>query len=256
MVTSWRTRSRIKTAITHLLLLISSFLVHSSYSATCTSNKIDLVLCLDGSYSMGSSYPDVQAFAKKVVNKFTISNTETRIAVYRYETDVDISGAPSTNGFSGDSSTIIAAIDKPLPGGITHTDKCIVKADELFTASARSGVGKLLLILTDGSPTDQQAAVTASAAAIANGAVIVGVGVNVGSAGRPNILALTSNKCPSNTGGCSAGLTGAPSCVTPCDDHYIDASTFAALDALVDNVVDLTCVDPGCQFTWGPWSEW
>ena len=240
----------------NILLLLPLLLLQlftPTRAATCTSNKIDIVLCLDGSYSMGSGYDDVQAFAIKVVNKFTISPTETRIAVYRYETDVDVSGAPTTNGFSGTQQTIIDAINKPLPGGITYTDKCIVKADELFTASARPGVGKLLLVLTDGTPTDQGAAETAATAAIANGITIVGVGANVGGA-RDNVLALTSNKCALPTG-CSSGLQGPPACVTPCDDHYIDASTFAALDSLVDNVVDLTCVDPGCQYTWGAWSE-
>ena len=161
-----------------------------------------------------------------------------------------------TNGFSGSKSSIITAIDVPLPGGYTYTDKCITQADTLFSTSARAGAAQIILVLTDGAPTDQAAAVVASQAAIANGIVIVGVGANVGSvAGRSNILALTSNPCPANTGGCSAGLTGAPQCVTPCNDHYVDASTFAVLGSIVDNVVDVACVDPGCQYTWGPWSE-
>ena len=136
-----------------------------------------------------------------------------------------------TNGFSGSKSSIITAIDVPLPGGYTYTDKCITQADTLFSTSARAGAAQIILVLTDGAPTDQAAAVVASQAAIANGIVIVGVGANVGSvAGRSNILALTSNPCPANTGGCSAGLTGAPQCVTPCNDHYVDASTFVVLD--------------------------
>lgn len=97
----------------------------------------------------------------------------------------------------------------------------------------------------------------ASAAAILKGIVIVGVGAQVGGSGRANILALTSNQCPAGNSGCGSGLTldkPGGQCVTPCDDHYIDASTFAALDGIVDNVVELTCVEPGCQFTWGGWS--
>jgi len=158
-----------------------------------------------------------------------------------------------TNGFSESEPSIIAAINVPLPGGYTYTDKCITRADTLFSTSARAGAAQIILVLTDGEPTDQGAAVAASQAAIANGIVVVGVGANVGSvAGRSNILALTSNPCPANTGGCSAGLTGAPQCVTPCNDHYVDASTFVVLDSIVDNVVDLACVDLGCQYTWGP----
>ena len=62
--------------------------------------------------------------------------------------------------------------------------------------------------------------------------MIVGVGVNVGSYGVPNVLKMTSNQCaerPASERAGSAGLTGQPQCVVPCDDHYIDASTFDAL---------------------------
>ena len=138
-----------------------------------------------------------------------------------------------------------------------YTDKCIKEAEILFDTKARVGAAKLILVLTDGSPSDQAEAVKASAAAILKGIVIVGVGAQVGGSGRANILALTSNQCPAGNSGCGSGLTldkPGGQCVTPCDDHYIDASTFAALDGIVDNVVELTCVEPGCQFTWGGWS--
>ena len=43
--------------------------------------------------------------------------------------------------------------------------------------------------------------------------------------------------------------------VTPCDDHYVDASTFDDLPVILDALIDVACVDPGCQYSWGPWSE-
>lgn len=70
-----------------LFILLLSLLVHqgSAQSAkTCASAQIDMVICLDGSGSMGSSYPEVQQFAKDVIDKFTISSTNTRVAVLRY----------------------------------------------------------------------------------------------------------------------------------------------------------------------------
>ena len=242
-----------------LISLLAHHAVHVQGDATCTSSQIDMVLCLDGSYSMGSSYPDVQKFAVDVVDKFSPTPTTTRIAVLRYESDVTIgtkdSDGSNDDGFSGDESAIKAAINVKLPGGITYTDKCIKEAETLFDTKARAGAAKLILVLTDGSPTDQAAAVKASEDAMKKGIVIVGVGAQVGASGRDTILALTSNQCdPSQQGSCTSGLTGPPSCVTPCNDHYIDASTFAALDGIVDNVVELTCVDPGCQYTWGGWS--
>jgi uncharacterized protein YegL len=70
------------------------------------------------------------------------------------------------------------------------------------------------------------------------------------------VLAMTSNQCKGqNTVGCSDGLKNPPQCVTPCDDHYVDATTFADLPNIIDAVVDVACVDPGCQYTMGPWSE-
>ena len=224
-----------------------------SATATCTSSTIDMVLCLDGSYSMGNSYQDVQTFAKQLMTKFTISDTKTRVAVLRFETEVD----DATGGFSGDLQRITAEIDVPLPGGITNTDKCITAGRNLLTGSThRSGSAQLLLVITDGSPSDQSATETAAQAAMADGVVIVGVGVNVGSYGVPNVLKMTSNQCPDYTG-CSLGLKDPPSCVVPCDDHYIDASTFDALadNSILDSVVEAVCVEPGCQYVMGPWSE-
>ena len=102
----------------------------------------------------------------------------------------------------------------PLPGGTTNTHKCIDAAKALFTSSStgRSGAAKLLLILTDGSPSNQNAAEASAASAIAAGIVIIGVGANVGSWGRPNVIKMTSNQCPSNTGSCSDGLMNPPQC--------------------------------------------
>jgi uncharacterized protein YegL len=234
-----------------LLLVLLLTRDATAQSSTCQSSIIDIALCLDGSGSMGSHYPQVQSFANQLVDKFTISNSDTKVAVLRFESDV----TDGTNGFSGTKSAITAAINIPLPGGTTRTNKCIDYAKKLFSTDGRNGAAKLLLILTDGRPSDQGAAETSAASAIAAGIVILGVGANVGSYGRPNVLKLTSNKCPANTGTCSVGLMNPPQCVTPCDDHYVDATTFADLPNIIDAVVDVACVDPGCQYSWGPWSE-
>ena len=65
-----------------ILLSVLSLLLSSAH-ASC-EGKIDMVICLDGSGSMGSSYPKVQQFAKNVIDKFTISSSNTRVAVLRY----------------------------------------------------------------------------------------------------------------------------------------------------------------------------
>jgi hypothetical protein len=235
------------------LNLFLTLLVPHVYGTTCTGGTIDIALCLDGSGSMGSHYDKVQSFANQFVDKFLPDGvvSTNKIAVLRFESDVD----DGTNGFSGTKSAITTAINVPLPGGTTNTHKCIDYAKTLFASSGRSGAAKLLLILTDGSPSNQNAAESSAASAIADGIVIIGVGANVGSWGRPNVIKMTSNQCPSNTGSCSEGLMNPPQCVTPCDDHYVDASTFADLPDVLDALVEVACVDPGCQYTWGPWSE-
>ena len=233
-----------------LLLPHHSILTHAQ--ETCQSSTIDIVLCLDGSGSMGSHYPEVQTFANLFVDKFTLSPTDTQIAVLRFESSV----TDGTNGFSSTKSTINAAINVPLPGGTTNTHKCIDQGKALFASSGRAGAAQLLVILTDGRPSDQNAAASSADSAIAAGIVLLGVGANVGSYGRDSVLAMTSNQCKGqNTVGCSDGLKNPPQCVTPCDDHYVDATTFADLPNIIDAVVDVACVDPGCQYTMGPWSE-
>ena len=106
-----------------VISLLAQHVVLPANGADCKSSQIDMVLCLDGSYSMGSSYPDVQKFAVDVVDKFSPTATTTRIAVLRYESDVTIgtkdSDGSNDDGFSGDKTAIKAAINVPLPGGIT-----------------------------------------------------------------------------------------------------------------------------------------
>ena len=223
------------------LLLCAALASWPMARATTCSNKLDLVLCLDGSGSMTGNYHKVQKFARDMVDKFTISDTETRVAVLRYSTKVTAGTSPV---FSGTKSDINTAINMPLPGGTTYTDKCISEGEQHFASTGRPSAAKLLVILTDGMPTDQPAAETAADSAIAAGIVIVGVGADVGPFGTDSVKKLTSNKCPANTGGCSQGLTGAPQCVTPCDDHYVDVSSFDDLQNsnILDRVVDVACV--------------
>jgi Mg-chelatase subunit ChlD len=234
------------------LLFIALFYGPSNINAasTCASNKIDIAMCLDNSGSMGTGYSDVQKFAKDVVSKFTISDTDTRVAVLKFST----SAVDTTFGFSGDNQVITDTLNLPLTGGTTNTHRCIDMAKALFASSGRSDVAQLMLIITDGAPNDQVQTETAAEQARTAGIVVVGVGVSIGYYGRENILKLTSNQCPKTNNPCSTGLTDPPGCTSPCDDHYMDAQTMADLDLIVDNVVDISCVDPGCQYNWGSWS--
>ena len=55
-------------------------------SAASCADPLDVVLCLDGSGSMSYNYPKVQSFAQDFANKFTLGDTETRLAVLRFST--------------------------------------------------------------------------------------------------------------------------------------------------------------------------
>ena len=207
-------------------------------------------MCLDNSGSMGSGYGDVQTFAKNVVSKFTISPTDTRVAVLKFST----SSIDTTFGFSGVNSVITDTLNLPLTGGTTRTNRCIDMAKDLFASSGRANAAQLMLIITDGAPTNQIQTETAAKQARDAGIVIVGVGASIGYYGRDNILRLTSNQCPTAPTTCSSGLTGEPGCTSPCNDHYMDAQTMADLPSIINSVVDIACVNPGCQYNWGSWS--
>ena len=243
--------------ITLPLLLTLLFTRSRTATATssCTSSEIDIALCLDNSGSMGSGYSDVQTFAKDVVSKFTISPTATRVAVLKFST----SAMDTTFGFSGDNQVITDTLNLPLTGGTTNTHRCIDMAKALFASDGRSNAAQLMLIITDGAPTNQVQTETAAQQARDAGIVIVGVGASIGYYGRDNILKLTSNQCPALAAGatnpCSTGLTDPPGCTSPCDDHYMDAQTMADLTGIIDSVVEIACVNPGCQYNWGSWSS-
>ena len=251
------------------LLLVTTLLTVTN-AATCASNEMDIAMCLDNSGSMGSGYSQVKTFAKDVVSKFTISDTATRVAVLKFSTSV----TDTTGGFSGDNSAITATLNGNLMGGTTRTNLCIDMAKNLFASDGRPNAAKLLLIITDGAPSNQIQTETAADQARAAGIVIVGVGASMGWGGRNNIVALTSNQCPPWAGQgssarlssrypsgtkdvdkCSDGLTDPPKCTSPCDDHYLETQTMADLTSIIDNVVSIACVNPGCQFNWGGWSS-
>ena len=71
-----------------LLLLggARTLLAAAQSSAASCADPLDVVLCLDGSGSMSYNYPKVQSFAQDFANKFTLGDTETRLAVLRFST--------------------------------------------------------------------------------------------------------------------------------------------------------------------------
>ena len=110
-----------------LLLLFQGAPLASASSASSCADPLDVVLCLDGSGSMSTNYPKVQAFAQDFADKFTLGPTETGMAILRFSTStVDGTG----EGFSTSATKIRDAIDVPLPGGGTRTSKCLAAGEQ------------------------------------------------------------------------------------------------------------------------------
>lgn len=142
-----------------------------------TRRSIDAVLLLDSSGSMNSPFGAgtrlhaAKVAAKRFVRCF-ISRKE-RVAIQSFDTDVK-----EYIGLSRNQKDIASAIDAIKVGGSTEMHLGLAKARDTLQNSGRQESAKVIVLLSDGSPTDSLDLVYQEAEAIrAAGIRIISVGV-------------------------------------------------------------------------------
>ena len=116
--------------------------------------KVDVGFILDSSGSLRNDYDKEKDFLKALAASFGVSDNGTRAGVvtfsYNSEHSIKLNDHSSFSTFSG-------AVDKiPLMGSTTRIDKALrLSQKELFTLpnGGRPGIPKILILLTDGSQT-------------------------------------------------------------------------------------------------------
>ncbi|XP_078660839.1 uncharacterized protein LOC144905190 isoform X3 [Branchiostoma floridae x Branchiostoma belcheri] len=154
-----------------------------SYTA-CQGRSLDfdLALLLDGSGSVGAdNFNLVKQFAKRLVDNFDISQTDTKVGVVQYSSSSNVEFY--LNAFSA-KQPVLDAIDAiTYQQGGTNTGAAITyTVQEIFTSAngARANYPDVLVVVTDGESSDDVAvpALSARNAGTLIYAVGVGNGVN------------------------------------------------------------------------------
>ena len=141
-----------------VITAISIFLAQPKPEPTCKA-KMDVGFILDSSGSLSNDYHNEKDFIKTLAAVFGVSEDDSRAAVitfsYYSEHSIKLNDYTDIRSF-GDAVDAI-----PLMGSTTRIDRALrLTQRELFTVEngARAGVTKLLILLTDGSQTQDAGA--------------------------------------------------------------------------------------------------
>lgn len=138
--------------------MLLTFLAKEPPKPSCKA-VVDVGFILDSSGSLRNEYDKEKNFLKAIAGTFGISQTGSRAGVvtFSYYTEHSIKLNDHT-----DLSSFNSAVDKiPLMGSTTRIDKALrLSQSEMFTLAngARAGIPKILILLTDGSQTQDAGA--------------------------------------------------------------------------------------------------
>lgn len=118
--------------------------------------KADIVLLVDGSYSIGiANFVKVRAFLEVLVKSFEISPEKVQISLVQYSREPYTEFTLNTYNRIED---IIRAINTfPYRGGSTNTGKAMTYVREkvfLISKGARPNVPRVMILITDGKSSD------------------------------------------------------------------------------------------------------
>ncbi|XP_078669871.1 collagen alpha-6(VI) chain-like [Branchiostoma floridae x Branchiostoma belcheri] len=198
-----------------VLALLALFSAASAQQGQICSAKLDLMLVLDGSGSVGDAdFTKTLQFAENVVNAFDIGPDLTRVGVVQYS---DTPAMEFNLGAHGDKASTIAAVNSiQYQGGGTATGAAL----EYTRANANwrgAPVPKVIIVVTDGKSGDD---VTAAAQALAGEGVTV-YAIGVGNYDLPELQQIANG----NT------------------NNVVELADYNALTATIDQIAGQVCID-------------
>ena len=211
-------------------------------SASACTGKIDLIICMDASGSIGfQDYITVQNFAQDFIEEFSSSGKSfngdegLKVGVFMFaSSNVKLTSNPD---LTADYDVARAAPKKKRRSGGTSPEDCFDDARASFKSAsggARADSTKLVLLITDGEPNSPTKANAASANLIKDGVLILGVGVAVGSG--PNADKKIKDMISK-----------------PVDQNYVYIDDFDKMKAQLADITKMVCpID--CEGVWSDWS--
>lgn len=118
--------------------------------------KADIVLLVDGSYSIGiANFVKVRAFLEVLVKSFKIGPEKVQISLVQYSRDPYLEF--SLNRFNRIEDIIQAINTFPYRGGSTNTGKAMTYVREkvfVTNRGARPNIPRVMILITDGKSSD------------------------------------------------------------------------------------------------------
>nr|XP_032832263.1 uncharacterized protein LOC116955350 [Petromyzon marinus] len=189
-------------------------------SAVCDKQTADLYLLVDGSSSVGRrNFHLVLRFLAKLVDKLDIGKDKVRVGMVQYSGNMR---SPRIKkefdmGQYADKKKLKAAIQgTKYMRGFTFTGAALRHTLQLFKRQGRPGVGKILVLVTDGEANDKVK--DPSDEVKSSGIVLFSVGV--GKADRKELALMAS---------------------PPVDKHMFHATNFAGLDSIITTLTSTVC---------------
>ena len=173
--------------------------VAAEQSTGCTTTApIDLVFVVDGSGSVGASaFATSKTFITDVMASFTIGSgaDQTRVGVVQFS-----SSAQTELSLTGNEALATSEVNSmSYMGGGTDTSAAINYAVSSVFSHARTGVQKVMIVMTDGQSADAVGAAADAARAAGIEVFALGIGSGIGyselfniAGGADNVLTATS----------------------------------------------------------------
>ena len=147
--------------------------------------RADIGFILDSSYSLRHKYSDEKYFLKKLVSNFDITVNDVRSSVVTFSSRSELSIKFSDHSTTSSFNSAVDAI--PLMGLLTRIDRALrtTQREMFLTANgARTGIPKILVLITDGAQTrkrnyEEPALIAAELRNSGIYLVVVGVGTKV-----------------------------------------------------------------------------
>jgi len=147
--------------------------------------KMDMVILLDSSSSVGNENFEIQrGFTKKLIGLFDLAEDTGRISVVRYNIDVDITSEITLKDSSilTNQQLLEKVSEIPYDGRGTRTGKALKyvrKSSFSRYLGSRSGVAKLVVLITDAKAQDQKLAEEEAEKMRGDGVLIYTIGVGL-----------------------------------------------------------------------------
>lgn len=213
------------------ICILAIVAVANAQATTCQPGYcykvLDCFFVLDGSGSIDNTeWNQLKAFVVNVLNRFQIGPNQAKFGIIQFSGGNSAGIVELEQGITDNAAQLQSTMTGLVKlGGWTAIGDGMQRAHQELNAYGRANVEWMMIVITDGySNRGSDPAVTSNAA-------------------KQNVPEITIFQVAVGSGVDEVGMRSW--CTQPSSDHYVFATNFASLDAVIQSLVDDTC--QGCS---------